>query len=37
MFKKVAFTMYPVKDVPRARKCLDRGGNSLLLHQLKAG
>ena len=31
VFRKVAFTMYLIADVARARK-----GNSILLHQLKA-
>lgn len=37
VFRKVAFTMYPIADVARARKaiCLDSEGNSILLHQLK--
>jgi hypothetical protein len=30
VFKKVAFTMYPISDVAR-----DSEGNSILLHQLK--
>jgi predicted enzyme related to lactoylglutathione lyase len=32
MFRKVAFTMYPVC---RMAVCLDSEGNSILLHQLK--
>jgi hypothetical protein len=41
MLKKIAFVMYPIVDVPRARDfyenmavCVDSEGNSLLLHQL---